>query len=57
MLFKEERVLNSEKLRNYCIEGNLYTEGDNEEYSNLLFYQKNNNIENLTLDDIYIILH
>ena len=53
MLFKEVRILDSEKLRNYCIRNNYYTAGDNEEYSNLLYYQKNNNIENLTTYDVF----
>lgn len=48
--YKEIRRTTFERLRNLCIKENWYTDGSNEEYSEML--SKAAKISNLTTDDI-----
>ena len=48
--YTEVRKMNSDDLRNLCIREHWYTEGNCEEYTNLL--SKADDIDNVTTDDI-----
>ena len=50
---KFQHIINSEDVRNFCIHNNLYTRGDNEDYSRML--QSLHKLHNCTPQRVIVI--